>query len=147
MLSRRAPSPAVLCSTAAACLLPVLLAKDPVTAKHGMLVAQEPVAADVGLAVLKNGGNAVDAAVAVGFALAVTHPVAGNLGGGGFMLIRMGEGRTDFLHFWGCAAGKGSRDMSLDKGANATKARIFGWRWGRVPGRGGGAGMCAHEVG
>ena len=52
-----------------------------------MVVAQEPIAADVGVAVLKAGGNAVDAAVAVGFALAVTYPYAGNLGGGGFMLL------------------------------------------------------------
>ena len=57
-----------------------------------MVVAQEPIAADVGLSVLKGGGNAVDAAVAVGFALAVTHPEAGNLGGGGYMVVRMADG-------------------------------------------------------
>ena len=58
-------------------------AKEPVRAKHGMVVAEEPIAAEVGLTVLKSGGNAVDAAIAVGFALAVTHPSAGNIGGGG----------------------------------------------------------------
>ena len=57
-----------------------LLARQPVLAQHAMVVAQEPLAADVGLAVLKAGGNAVDAAVAVGFALAVTYPFAGNIG-------------------------------------------------------------------
>src|SRR2546430_17053870 len=69
--------------------LPAAYAHDPVYARKGIVVAQEPVAADVGVAVLKSGGNAVDAGVAVGFALAVTHPFAGNIGGGGFMLIRL----------------------------------------------------------
>src|SRR4051794_24453817 len=113
---------------------PSLHAKEPVTADHGMVVAQEPIAADVGLNVLKTGGNAVDAAVAVGFALAVTHPVAGNLGGGVFMLVRMADGRTDFLDFRECAPGKASRDMYLDKDGNATKDSIFGWRSSGIPG-------------
>src|SRR5207253_2384647 len=73
--------------------LPAAYAHEPVYARKGIVVAQEPVAADVGVAVLKSGGNAVDAGVAVGFALAVTHPFAGNIGGGGFMLIRL----SDFL--------------------------------------------------
>ncbi len=64
-----------------------------------MVVADEPLATDVGVAVLQNGGNAVDAAVAVGFALAVTHPFAGNLGGGGFMLVRFADGRSTFIDF------------------------------------------------
>src|SRR5271170_4811568 len=88
-------------------------AKEPVRAKHGMVVAQEHLAADVGLAVLKRGGNAVDAAVAVGFALAVTHPQAGNLGGGGFAMIRMADGRIAFLDFREMAPAKASRDMYL----------------------------------
>jgi gamma-glutamyltranspeptidase/glutathione hydrolase len=113
---------------------PCLHAKDPVRAGHGMVVAQEPIAADVGLDVLKAGGNAVDAAVAVGFALAVTHPVAGNLGGGGFMLVRMADGRTDFLDFREYAPGKASRDMYLDQDGNTTKDSIFGWRSSGVPG-------------
>src|SRR5579883_475967 len=88
-------------------------AKEPVRAQHGMVVAQEPLAADVGLAVLKNGGNAIDAAVAVGFALAVTHPSAGNIGGGGFLLIRLADGRTTFLDFRERAPGAASRNMYL----------------------------------
>src|SRR6202795_3374703 len=69
-------------------------AHEPVRARHGMVVADEPSAVDAGVAVLKAGGNAVDAAVAVGFALAVTHPFAGNIGGGGCMLVRLADGRA-----------------------------------------------------
>lgn len=109
-------------------------AKEPVTGKHGMVVAQEPNAADVGLAVLKDGGNAVDAAVAVGFALAVTHPVAGNIGGGGFMLIRMADGKTAFLDFRECAPGKASRNMYIGPDGNPSRDSIVGWRSSGVPG-------------
>jgi len=109
-------------------------AKEPVRAEHGMVVAQEPFASDVGLAVLKNGGNAIDAAVAVGFALAVTHPQAGNIGGGGFMLVRLANGKTTFLDFRECAPQKASRDMYLDAQGNPTKESIFGWRSSGVPG-------------
>jgi gamma-glutamyltranspeptidase/glutathione hydrolase len=112
----------------------VLAAKEPVQAKHGMVVAQEANAADVGLAVLKSGGSAVDAAIAVGFALAVTHPVAGNLGGGGFMLIRFADGRKTFLDFREAAPGKASRDMYIGPDGKATKESIFGWRSSGVPG-------------
>jgi gamma-glutamyltranspeptidase/glutathione hydrolase len=105
-----------------------------VRAQHGMVVAQEPFAADVGLQILKNGGNAVDAAVAVGFALAVTHPKAGNIGGGGFMLIRMANGKTTFFDFREAAPQKASRDMYLDDKGTPTKDSIFGWRSSGVPG-------------
>ena len=64
---------------------PVVWARAPIRAAQAMVVAQEPIAADVGLATLKSGGNAVDAAVAVALSLAVTYPYAGNLGGGGFL--------------------------------------------------------------
>jgi gamma-glutamyltranspeptidase / glutathione hydrolase len=109
-------------------------AKEPVRAKHGMVVAQEPLAADVGLAVLQNGGNAVDAAIAVGFALAVTHPSAGNLGGGGFMLVRLANGETTFLDFRESAPQKASRDMYIGSDGKATRDSIYGWRSSGVPG-------------
>src|SRR5260370_3192021 len=76
-----------------------LAARQPVHSQHAMVVAQEPLATDVGVAVLKAGGNAVDAAVAVGFALAVTHPFAGNIGGRGFMLVRFAGGRATVIDF------------------------------------------------
>ncbi|MBV9405116.1 MAG: gamma-glutamyltransferase, partial [Acidobacteriaceae bacterium] len=97
-------------------------------------MAQEPLAADVGLEILKQGGNAVDAAVAVGFALAVTHPVAGNIGGGGFLLIRLANGQTDFLDFRECAPGKATRDMYLGPDGQPTRDSIYGWRSSGVPG-------------
>ena len=71
------------------------LAFTPVAGRHGMVASSEPLASEVGVQILREGGNAVDAAVAVGFALAVTHPVAGNIGGGGFMLIRLASARKD----------------------------------------------------
>jgi gamma-glutamyltranspeptidase/glutathione hydrolase len=117
------------------CLIaPPANAHEPVFARKGMVVAQEPLAADVGIAVLKSGGNAVDAAVAVGFALAVTHPFAGNIGGGGFMLIRMADGRTTFIDFREKAPLKSSRDMYLDAEGKLTRDSLVGWRAAGVPG-------------
>src|SRR6476620_6665250 len=95
-------------------LCPGLLARDPVRADHAMVVAQEPNAVDVGLDVLRSGGNAIDAAVAVGFALSVTHPQAGNIGGGGFMLIRFADGRSTFIDFRERAPAAASHDMYID---------------------------------
>ena len=83
---------------------------------------------------LQNGGNAVDAAVAVGFAMAVTHPFAGNLGGGGYMLIRMADGRTTFIDFRERAPEKASRNMYLDATGAMTKDSTEGWRSSGVPG-------------
>ena len=109
-------------------------AHEPVFARKGMVVAQEPLAADIGVAVLKSGGNAVDAAVAVGFALAVTHPFAGNIGGGGFMLVRMADGRSTFIDFREKAPGKASRNMYLDSDGKMTRDSLIGWRAAGVPG-------------
>jgi len=109
-------------------------AHEPVRARHGMVVADEPLAADVGVAVLKSGGNAVDAAVAVGFALAVTHPFAGNLGGGGFMLVRFADGRSTFIDFRESAPQRAIRDMYLDAQGNPTHDSVDGWRAVGVPG-------------
>jgi len=117
-----------------ALLIPPLDGHEPVYARKGMVVAQEPLAADVGLAVLKSGGNAIDAAVAVGFALAVTHPFAGNIGGGGFMLIRLADGRTTFIDFREKAPQKATHNMYLDASGDLTRDSVFGWRAVGVPG-------------
>lgn len=91
----------------------------PVKAQHGMVASVDAMATRVGVEILRQGGNAVDAAVAVGFALAVTHPQAGNLGGGGFMLLRTASGRATAIDFREMAPGHASRDMFLDKQGNA----------------------------
>jgi len=111
-----------------------LRAAEPVRAPHAMVVTEEPHATDVGVAVLKRGGNAVDAAVAAAFALAVTHPFAGNIGGGGFMLIRFADGRSTFIDFREQAPASATRDMYLDASGNPTRASIDGWRASGVPG-------------
>ena len=116
-----------------AAAIPVLAAQ-PVRARHGMVVTRERHATAIGLAVLQSGGNAVDAAVAVGFALAVTHPTAGNIGGGGFMLVRLADGRTTFLDFRERAPGAASRNMYLDAAGKATEDSTIGYRAAGVPG-------------
>jgi gamma-glutamyltranspeptidase/glutathione hydrolase len=112
----------------------LLSARQPVRARNGMVVAMESIAVDVGVDVLKHGGNAVDAAVAVGFAMTATHPLAGNLGGGGYMLIRMADGRTTFIDFREKAPEKASHDMYLDAAGKLTRDSIEGWRSSGVPG-------------
>ena len=113
---------------------PTHAARQPVHARHGMVVAMEGIGADVGVSVLQKGGNAIDAAVAVGFALAVTHPFAGNLGGGGYMLIRLADGRSTFIDFRERAPEKAAHDMYLDASGNPTRDSIEGWRSSGVPG-------------
>jgi gamma-glutamyltranspeptidase/glutathione hydrolase len=99
-----------------------------------MVVVQEPLAADVGLRVLQSGGNAIDAAVAIGFALAVTYPFAGNIGGGGFLLARFADGRTTFIDFREKAPLAATRNMYLDSKGNVTQDTVVGWRAAGVPG-------------
>jgi gamma-glutamyltranspeptidase/glutathione hydrolase len=93
-------------------------AGQPAAKGHGMVVTVQHNASDAGLEILKQGGNAVDAAVAVGFALAVTYPRAGNIGGGGFMLIRDRHGKTHFLDFRERAPGAATANMYLDAQGN-----------------------------
>ena len=85
-----------------------------VRARHGIVATGERHASEAGLAILKQGGNAVDAAVAIGFALAVTLPEAGNLGGGGFMVIRLADGRETTIDYREAAPGRATRDMFLE---------------------------------
>src|SRR3984957_11496325 len=109
-------------------------ASQPGPAQHAMVVAGDSLAPGIGVAVLKNGGNAVDAAVAIGFAMAVTYPYAGNLGGGGFMLVRLADGRSTFIDFREAAPGRASHDMYLDAKGDPTRDSIEGWRSVGVPG-------------
>jgi gamma-glutamyltranspeptidase/glutathione hydrolase len=87
---------------------------EPLEAEHGMVVTAQHLASEVGVDVLKKGGNAVDAAVAVGYALAVVYPTAGNIGGGGFMTIRLKDGKTTFLDFRERAPLASTKTMYLD---------------------------------
>jgi len=93
---------------------PYAASQVPVAAPNGMVVTAQHLATDVGVRVLQRGGNAIDAAVAVGYALAVVYPAAGNLGGGGFMTARLADGRTFFLDFREKAPLAASADMYLD---------------------------------
>ena len=104
-------------------------------AKHAIVVSVHKLASDAGVEVMRAGGNAVDAAVATGFALAVVHPQAGNLGGGGFMLVRFANGKVKFLDYREKAAAAATRDMYLDaKGEVIKDASLVGYRAVAVPG-------------
>jgi gamma-glutamyltranspeptidase/glutathione hydrolase len=129
-----------------AALLPAST-RTPVRGRHAMVVTREDHATQAGLHVLGQGGNAIDAAVAVGFALAVTHPAAGNLGGGGFMLIRFADGRSTFLDFRERAPDRASRDMYLDASGNVTQDSVIGYRAAAVPGTVRGLEYAARKYG
>ena len=103
-------------------------------ARSAMVVSGHPLASAVGRDVLRRGGNAVDAAVAVGFALAVIHPEAGNLGGGGFMVIRTSAGQVRTLDYRETAPGRASRDMYLDPSGEPTERSVTGHLAAGVPG-------------
>jgi gamma-glutamyltranspeptidase/glutathione hydrolase len=117
-------------------LAPAAIASThPVYAQHGMVVSVHELASQVGIEILQAGGNAVDAAVATGFALAVVHPAAGNIGGGGFMLIRKADGETHFLDYREKAPAAATRDMYLDSHGNVIDgASEFGYKSIGVPG-------------
>ena len=120
----------------------------PVKAQHGMVASVDAMATQVGVEILRQGGNAVDAAVAVGFALAVTHPQAGNLGGGGFMLLRTASGRTSAIDFREMAPGHASRDMFLDKQGNAdSKLSLTSHLASGTPGTVAGLALAAQKYG
>ena len=107
----------------------------PVHAPHGMVVSSHELASRVGAEIMQGGGNAVDAAVATGFALAVVHSPAGNIGGGGFMLIRMADGGTHFLDYREKAPAAATRDMYLDTQGNVIEgASEVGYKSIGVPG-------------
>jgi gamma-glutamyltranspeptidase / glutathione hydrolase len=118
---------------------PTVLAasREPVRARHGMVASTNQSASQVGVDVMKRGGNAVDAAIAVAFALAVTHPAAGNLGGGGFMMIRLKNGKTTAIDYREMAPAAATRNIYLDKNGNLIKGEggsLVGYRAAGVPG-------------
>ncbi|MDB5860735.1 MAG: ggt [Ramlibacter sp.] len=122
-------------AAAVLCISSYAASQVPVAAEHGMVVTAQHLASEVGVNVLKKGGNAVDAAVAVGYALAVVYPAAGNLGGGGFMTIQLADGRKTFLDFREKAPLAAKPDMYLDKDGNVVKgASTTGYLAVAVPG-------------
>lgn len=112
--------------------------------RRAMVVSGSPIASEVGRQVLEAGGNAVDAAVAVGFALAVVHPEAGNIGGGGFMVFRMADGTTAALDYREAAPGRASHDMYLDRSGDPTALSDKGHLAAGVPGSVAGM-VTAHQ--
>jgi len=106
---------AIVCGSALAA------SQAPVGAEHGMVVTAHKLATEVGVGILKRGGNAVDAAVAVGYTLAVVYPAAGNLGGGGFMTIQLADGRKTFIDFREKAPLAATPNMYLDSAGNVIK--------------------------
>ena len=110
------------------------LRSQPVTAPSAMVVTAQPLATQVGLDILRQGGNAIDAAVAVGFALEVVMPYAGNIGGGGFMVHRSAAGEVHALDYREMAPTGASRDMYVDSAGNVTEKSLIGHLAAGVPG-------------
>src|SRR5208337_2328578 len=121
---------------------------SPVAARHGMVASSEPMASEAGVQILRAGGNAVDAAVAVGFALAVTHPVAGNIGGGGFMLIRLAKGEAIVVDYREAAPEAASRNMYVNSnGQVVPDASTIGALSAGVPGTVAGLALAEKKYG
>src|SRR5258706_4165804 len=111
--------------------------RDPVRARHGIVAATNEIASNVGVEIMKRGGNAVDAAIGVAFALAVTHRAARNLGGGGFMMIRMKDGRTTAIDYREMAPAAATHNIYLDKDGKVLEGdggSVEGYRAAGVPG-------------
>jgi gamma-glutamyltranspeptidase / glutathione hydrolase len=114
--------------------VPVKDGEDTAVGVHGAVTSSEANASQIGLDVLRRGGNAVDAAVAVGFALGVTHPTAGNIGGGGFLVVRLPDGKSVAIDYREMAPGKAHPDMYLDAAGNVTTDSRLGPRAAGIPG-------------
>lgn len=124
--------------------------REPVRAKRGMVASQHELASQIGVDVLKKGGNAVDAAVAVALALAVVYPEAGNLGGGGFMLIRFRDGKTVAIDYREMAPAAANRDIFVDKEGNLIRGEggsTVGYRASGVPGTPAGLDLAYQNYG
>src|SRR5215469_17492825 len=122
--------------------------REPVRSAHGMVASDESLASEAGVEILKRGGNAVDAAVATAFALAVVEPAAGNIGGGGFMMVRMADGRASFLDYREVAPDKATRDMYIKPdGKLDTEASVYGYKAVAVPGTAAGLELALETYG
>ena len=124
--------------------------RAPVEAEHGMVVSVQELASQAGVEIMRKGGNAVDGAVATGFALAAVYPWAGNLGGGGFMLVHLADGRDIAIDYRETAPAAASRDMYLDEAGNVRKgpgSSTTGWRASGVPGTVAGLALAFEKYG
>jgi gamma-glutamyltranspeptidase/glutathione hydrolase len=124
--------------------------REPVRAPHAMVASTERVASQIGVDVMKRGGNAVDAAVAVAFALAVIYPSAGNLGGGGFMMIRQSDGRATVIDYRETAPKAATQDMFVGPDGELIKgdeSSLVGYRAAGVPGTGAGMAVALKKYG
>jgi gamma-glutamyltranspeptidase/glutathione hydrolase len=108
--------------------------REAVRGANAMVATDEELGSKAGAEILKRGGNAVDAAVGVAFALAVVEPSAGNIGGGGFMLVRLTDGRTNFLDYREVAPGKAARNMYIKPDGKLDEASVIGYKSVAVPG-------------
>src|SRR5450755_737724 len=130
------------------CLASQAAAPPELESEQGMVVSSQHLASEVGAAILRQGGNAIDAAVAVGYALAVTHPCCGNLGGGGFMTIHFADGKNTFINFREKAPLAARADMFLDAQGNVAGNRsVDGYLAVGVPGTVMGLEMARQEFG
>lgn len=128
-----------------------LAQRAPVEAKHGMVASVHDLASEAGLEILKKGGNAVDAGVAVGLALTVVYPFAGNIGGGGFMMIHLADSRAVAIDYRETAPAASGRDMYLGPDGNVLKpgpgSSTVGWRASGVPGSVAGFALAQQKYG
>jgi len=125
-------------------------APEPVRGQHGMVASNDEIASKVGVEIMKKGGNAVDAAIAVGLALAVVFPFAGNIGGGGFMLIRKKDGTSTAIDYREMAPKAATRNVYLDKNGKLIEGEggsILGYRAAGVPGTLAGFDMAFRKYG
>ena len=130
-------------------IINLLFARVPdAVGKNGVVVSSHELASKIGLEVLKDGGNAIDAAIATGFALAVVHPGAGNIGGGGFMVIRLADGTVTTIDFRETAPAAAFRDMFLDDSLNVIPDKSWQTSWAAgVPGSVAGFGLAYEKYG
>ena len=124
--------------------------REPARGKHGMVASQSKLASEIGVDVMRRGGNAVDAAVAVALAMAVTYPEAGNIGGGGFMLLRFKDGRSTAIDYREMGPAASSRNVYLDAGGKLVKGEgssTVGYRASGVPGTVAGLALALEKYG